>query len=310
MKHAATSVVLLVAVALGGCSLLVAPPRAEFDVRPLVIYAGDRVDLDGSPSEGDVADYRWEVNGEVEHGRVLTTAFARPGMYDVRLTVEDSQGRTAESGREITVYARSGTRLLAEEFSDGDMALGRWPLDPIWAVPGESEIETAPGETGDSLYVNSAEETLHRRAVRLELPPLRAGQRLVFSVRVMPLRTQGQHGFVIAPGRTSMSLPPGGLPYVVFSGAVSGSSIREPSVGGGETTHFVPYLPRVFEWHAYSLAYGGGSCSLQVDGVSWGTCAMDADLGRGGVSWLVLGDESLTEACQTYFDSVLVSVEE
>ncbi|MCX6091563.1 MAG: hypothetical protein NTX23_01645, partial [Candidatus Bipolaricaulota bacterium] len=46
---------------LSGCALFVAPPAAEFDVRPLVVYAGDRVDLDASRSGGDIVDYRWEV---------------------------------------------------------------------------------------------------------------------------------------------------------------------------------------------------------------------------------------------------------
>jgi PKD repeat protein len=126
---------------LGGCALFFASPEAEFDVRPLVVYAGDRVDLDASRSVGDIVDYRWDVGDAVEHGRTVTTTFARPGIYSVRLTVEDGQGRTGEIEREVTVYARSGTRLFSEEFSDGSAALGRWPLDPTWAVQGESTIE-------------------------------------------------------------------------------------------------------------------------------------------------------------------------
>jgi hypothetical protein len=37
---------------------------------------------------------------------------------------------------------------------------------------------------------------------------------------------------------------------------------------------------------------------------------MDADPSRGATSWLLLGDESLTEACQVYYDEIVVSVEE
>jgi hypothetical protein len=296
--------------AMGGCALLVGPPSAEFDVRPPVVYSGDRVDLDASPSDGEIVDYRWDVEGAVEHGRSLTTTFVRPGIFAVRLTVEDSQGRTAAAEREVVVYARSGTRLFTEEFSDGNAALGRWPLDPTWAVQGESRIELLNSAPGHVLFVNSARETLHRRAAKIELPPLRIGQRLVFSVRVMPLQTQDQHTFLIAPGRTTMALPASGFPYYVFSNAYGGSSVRESSAAGTELCHAVSFTPPVYEWHTYTLAYSTREYELSVDGFVWQAGMMDADPSRGGSSWLVLGDESLAEACQSYCDDVVVSVEE
>ncbi len=309
MRRAAAALALAV-LCLGGCALFVGPPQAEFDVRPLVIYAGDRVDLDASRSVGDIVDYSWDVGGALEHGRTLTTTFVRPGVHSVRLTVEDGQGRTGQIEREVTVYARSGTRLLNEGFEDGAAALGRWPLDPTWAVQGESSIESIGSGPGFVLYVNSARETYHRRATRVDLPPLRVGQRLVFSVRVMPLQTQDDHGFLIAPGRTSMSLPATGLPYYVFSSTYGGSAIREPSAAGTELGHPVAFTPPVREWHTYGLAYSAGHYELSVDGAVRQTGTMDADPSRGGESWLVLGDESLTEACQVYYDQILVSVEE
>jgi len=302
--------VAVIVLALGSCALLVGPPVADFDVRPVVVYAGDRVDLDGSPSDGDIVDYRWDVDGLVEHGRTLTTTFARPGTYTVRLTVEDGQGRTERIEKDLIVYARSGTRLFLEEFSDGDAALGRWPLDPTWAVQGESRIESISGGPGHVLYLNSARETLHRRATRLDLPPLRIGQRLVFSVRAMPLQTQDQRTFVIAPGRSGMDLPPVGLPYYVFSSTYGGSVIREPSAAGTEVGHPVAFTPPVYEWHTYAFSYSAGQYEFSVDGAVWQTGTMDADPSRGATTWLLLGDESLTEACQVYYDEIVVSVEE
>jgi len=299
-----------VLLAAAGCTFLTARPEAEFDVHPLVVYAGDRLSLDASASSGDLVDYRWNVAGGLEHGRVVTTEFAKPGAYEVRLTVEDSQGRTASAEHEVIVYARSGTRLFAEEFTDGPAALGRWPLDSTWAVQGESSIELINGGPGHVLYVNSAHETLHRRAARIELPPLRIGQRLQFSVRVMPLQTQDQHGFVLAPGRTSMSLPAEGFAYYTFSSTDGGSAIGEPSAGGTEVSHPVAFTPPVYEWHTVTLSYAAGTYELAVDGMVWQTGTMDADPSRGGLSWLVVGDESLTEACQTYYDNIVVSVEE
>ena len=295
---------------IGGCTWFAGAPTAQFDVRPPVVYAGDQVDLDASPSGGEIVDYRWDVADGVEHGRSVTTVFPRPGIFVVRLTVEDAQGRTESAEREVTVYARSGTRLFSEQFSDGAAALGRWPLDPTWAVQGESRIELIYDEPGHVLYVDSARETLHRRAARIDLPPLRIGQRLVFSVRMMPLETQDQHTLTIAPGRSSMTLPASGLPYYVFSNAYGGSAIRESSAAGTELAHPVAFAPPVYEWHTYTLAYSAREYELAVDGHVWQSGTMDADPSRGGPSWLVLGDESLAEACQAYFDDVVVSVEE
>jgi len=228
----------------------------------------------------------------------------------VRLTVKDEQGRTASVEHNVTVYARSGTRLFTEDFSDGTAALGRWPLDPTWAVQGESSIESIHGTPGYVLFVNSARATYHRRATLLDLPPLRVGQKLVFSVRAMPLQTQDDHTFVIAPGRTSMDLPPSGLPYYLFSSSYGGSSIVEPSAAGTAIRHPVVFTPPVYEWHTYTLTYGQGTVEFAVDGTDWFSSTMDADPSQGGPSWLVLGDESLTEACQVYYDNIVVSVEE
>jgi PKD repeat protein len=307
---AARLVVAGILLALCGCALLVGPPVADFDVRPVVVYAGDPVELDGGPSDGDIVDYIWDADGVIGYGRTLTTTFSRPGIYTVRLDVEDGQGRTDRIDKELTVYARSGTRLFLEEFSDGDAALGRWPLDPTWAVQGDSRVESISGGPGYVLYVNSGTETLHRRATRLDLPPLRIGQRLIFSVRAMALQTQGQHTFVIAPGRNGMGLPPIGLPYYVFSSTYGGSVIREPSAAGTELGHPVAFTPPVYEWHTYEFSYSAGQYEFSVDGAVWQTGTMDADPSRGGTSWLLLGDESLTEACQVYYDEIVVSVGE
>jgi PKD repeat protein len=302
--------VLVAVLFLSGCSFVTEPPTAEFDVLPVVVYAGDRVDLDAGRSVGDIVDYSWDVAGAAEHGRTVTTTFARPGIYTVRLVVEDSQGRTEEAEQEVLVYARSGTRLFVEEFSDGNAALGRWPLDPTWAIQGESSIESIGGDAGHVLFVNSARETYHRRAVSLDLPPLRVGQRIVVSVRAMPLQTQDQHTFLIAPGRDSLELPASGFAYYVFSSTYGGSAIREPSAAGTETPHPVVFTPPVYEWHTYTLSYSAGEYQLSVDGTVCQTGTMEADPSPGGTSWLVVGDESLTEACQTYYDNIAVSVEE
>jgi hypothetical protein len=86
--------------------------------------------------------------------------------------------------------------------------------------------------------------------------------------------------------------------------------IREPSAAGTELGHPVAFTPPVYEWHTYTLSYSAGQYAFSVDGTVWQTGTMDADPSRGGTSWLLLGDESLSEACQVYYDEIVVSVEE
>jgi hypothetical protein len=295
----------------GACTLLTPGPSARFDVSPVVVYAGDSVTLNASPSTGNLVDYRWAIDsGATEFGRQITTTFAEPGVYTIRLTVEDADGRVATVETDVAAYARSGTRIFSENFSDGVAALGRWPLDPAWASQSESNIEFIAGQPGYVLFVHSGDERLNRRAASIELPPLRVGQRFVFSFRVMTLQNQDAHTFVIAPARSSPDLPPTGLPYFLFSSTLGGSSMREPSPHGTETGHPLAFKPSVYQWHDYEFAYSADEYSIAVDGAVWQTGPISADLSRGGTWWIVVGDESSTEACLTYYDDILVTVEE
>jgi PKD repeat protein len=305
------AVAALCALALAACAVFSPAPSARFDVSPVVVYAGDTITLSAAPSTGDLVDYRWSIDGgAAEFGRQVTTSFAEPGIHVVLLTVEDAEGRTASDQTEIAVYARSGTRLFFEDFSDGASALGRWPLDPAWASPTDSNIEFIAGQQGYVLYVHSGDERLNRRAAPVTLPPLRVGQRFVFSFRVMTLQNQDAHTFVIAPARSSPDLPAAGLPYYLFSNALGGSSMREPSPTGIEVGHPLAFTPSVYLWHDYEISYTSDEYSITIDGLLWQTGPISADLSRGGTWWIVLGDESSTEACLAYYDDITVTVEE
>ncbi|MEN6368626.1 MAG: PKD domain-containing protein [Thermotogota bacterium] len=295
-----------------GCSLLSAAPVADFDVSPVVLYAGEDVTLDASVSSGDIVDCAWTLgSGVKESGEKITTSFAAPGVYPVELTVTDGEGRTDTVLQELTVYARTGTRLFSEDFSDGLAALGRWALDSTAAIEDEGGIDYLSSDgVGYCLYIHSAADRLHRRGAAVEVPPLRVGQRLVFSFEVMTTKSHAGYGFVIAPGRSRFDLPAAGLPYFVYSGTSGGASIHEPSPDGSDAVLPVSFKPAVYQWHRYILSYSTDACTLAVDGEVRYMGTGGANLSTGGSWWIIVGDESDTDACSTYYGAMSATVEE
>jgi PKD repeat protein len=297
---------------LSGCSLLSPAPVADFDVSPVVLYAGEAVTLDASASSGEIVDYAWVLgSGVTESGKQFTTSFAAPGVYPIDLTVTDGEGRSDTASRELTVYARTGTRLFAEDFSDGLAALGRWALDPDSAIAEEGGMDYLSSDgVGYCLYVHSASDRFHRRGSAVEVPPLRVGQKLVFSFDVMTTKSHAGYGFVIAPGRSRFDLPAAGLPYFVYSGTSNGATIHEPLGDGSDAILPVPFKPAVYEWHTYVFSYSADACTLAVDGEVRYTGDVGTDLSVGGSWWIIVGDESEADACSTYYGAMSATVEE
>jgi PKD repeat protein len=296
-----------------GCGLQPVAPVAEFTVSPVVLYAGEAFRLDGSFSAGraPIVSYTWALgDGQSLAGQQVSATLSRPGTYAVELTVEDANGRSASLQRQIVVYARTGTVLLEETFLDGERALGRWILDPTWASAGDARIDFVAGAPGHALYIRSAPSRWHRRYRTLELPPLRVGQRFVFSCRIMALRTQDFHAFVFSPGRPAVDSLAGALPFYRFTSEGGGSYVHTPSALGTDLSFPVEHLPDVYRWHTYTFVFGHDSYALQVDGVVLREGPLDAPF-RDTSQWvLVLGDESLTETCNAYFDDILVTIQE
>ncbi len=304
---------LLALVSLTACTLFDRGPEARFDVSPVVVYAGDSVRFDASPSTGapSIVAYAWEFgSGTSSAGQMVTTSFPEAGTVSVRLTVEDAEGRIDTVESEITVYLHSGTVLFEETFSDGPAALGHWPLDPTWATAGDASIERIAGDPGYALYVRSEEARWHRRYTGMTTPPLRVGQELVFSCRIMTLQTQDHHTFLFSPARPGLDAIAGSLPYFLFSSEAGGSYVREPSGLGSDVPRPIPFLPDVYRWHTYTFRYRPGSYDLVIDDVAIYSGSHEATFADSTDWILVLGEESLTEACVAYFDDVRISVEE
>lgn len=296
-----------------GCEIFAPPPTARFDVEPPVLYAGEPVRLDGSPSISGsaIVDFTWDLgNGDTASGRQVTATFGNPGAYSVSLTIEDTSGRTSTTTRELTIYVRGGSRIYHEDFSAGPAALGGWPLDPTWASANESWVEYIEGTPGYCLFVLSGNDRWHRRFAAISLPPLRLGQRLVFSCRAMTLQNQDAHGFIIVPARKEISSSTGSLPYYQFTSEGGGSYTREPTSYGPGIRHPVPFTPEIYRWHTYSIIYSEETYELRVDGMLLQTGPVSTDLSDGGDWFILLGEESSTEACSVYFDDIQISIAE
>jgi PKD repeat protein len=298
---------------LSSCALLNGGPEARFDVFPVVIYAGDTIEFDAGTSNGSssIVSYSWELgNGAMTAGQVVTTTYPGPGTYLVRLTVRDVAGKTSTAEERITVYVRSGTVIFREEFSEGPQSLGRWPLDPTWATDGDATVDHIAADPGYALYIHSDNARWHRRYTAISLPPLRVGQSAVFSCRVMTLQNQDDHTFLFSPARRELDSIAGSLPYYLFTGNSGGSYVREPSEYGSDVPRPLSFVPDVYRWHTYTFVFRAGSYELRVDDVPWYSGSLNAQFAETGTWILVLGEESLTEACKAYYDDIRVSIEE
>ena len=306
------AILLVGVVLLGGCTLFTAGPVARFTVSPSVLYAGSAVMFDASASSSSdpIVSYGWSFSdGGSAYGRTVNHTFVAPGHYTVTLSVTDTAGRHAVTSQPVTVYMHNGTVLLSEDFSDGTAALARWPLDPAWASVSEGWIEDVHGTHGFVLHIKSGIDRWQRRYTPITLPPLHAGQRLVVSIDVKTAQTQDDYGFFIFPGVKTLATNAGALPYFHYSGANGGSLVCTPATGGHAVEHAIPFLPHVYQWYTYTFVYTTTDYEVYVNGVRYFTDKLPPAVAAGGKWLIVLGDASMTEACDTYYDNLRVQVE-
>jgi len=312
LRHAHWAGALALLAMVAGCAIIAGPPTARIELASAALYVEENATFDASSSSGSgIIDYAWDFgNGMTASGREVSIAFTSPGHYTATLTVTDSEGRSGQAALDVTVYVRSGTRLFFEDFSDGTSALGRWSLDPTWASANDGWIEEIEEEENFALAVDSGEDRWHRRHAPLSLPPIRDGQRVVFRARVMTLQTQRSHTFAIVPLRKSINAPAGSLPYFEFSSDAEGSFLRQPTPFGSGTSAQVPFLPSVYRWHDYAFVYTASAYELWVDDILIADGPVTVDFVDGGTWFILLGEESSTEACSAYFDDIEITIEE
>jgi PKD repeat protein len=307
------SILGLALLAAAGCDLFQPAPIADFSYSPHILYAGETFQLDASLSAGQAAivSYEWTLSdGQSLVGQQVNASFSFPGTYSATLMVEDANGRRSELERSIVVYARSGTVILDETFADADLALARWVLDPTWASADDARIDFIAGSPGNALYIHSSASRWHRRYHSVQLPPLRVGQKAVFSCRIMTLRNQDFHTFMFSPGRVSLDSLAGALPYFKFSNESDGSYVHVPTAMGTDVAHPIGYEPDVYRWHTYTFEFDLDSFEFFIDGTSWMEGPLDAPFSDSSVWIILVGEESLTETCNAYFDDIRVTIEE
>jgi PKD repeat protein len=313
-RLAGSIALVLVAAFLSSCALLdPSGPEARFDISPVVVYAGDTVELDAGPSSGPASfvSYAWDLgNGATSAGRVVTTSYDAPGTYLVRLTVQDANGKSDTLEEMITVYQHSGTVVFQEDFANGPESLGHWPLDPTWATAGDATVDRIAGDPGYALYIHSGNEHWHRRYTAVSIPPLRVGQRAVFACRIMTLQNQDDHTFLFSPGRLDLDSIAGSLPYYLFTGTGGGSYVREPSEHGSDVPRPISFQPDVYRWHTYAFVFGRDAYELRIDGEVVFSGSLTETFADATEWILILGEESFTERCVAYYDDVRVSIEE
>lgn len=298
---------------LGGCQWIQTGPTADFSISPHIVYATETFALNGTLSLGStsIVSYTWTLSdGQSLVGQQVNTSIPFPGTYSVSLQVEDANGNVDQETRELVVYARSGTVILDEDFSDGEKALARWVLDPTWASASDAVIDYIQGGPGNALYIHSANSRWHRRYHAIEIPPLRVGQQVVFSCRIMALRNQDFHTFVFAPARADIGSLAGSLPYFLFTNEKDGSYVQVPTTFGTDIGHPIGYEPDVYRWHTYTFVFDQTSYELRIDDISWIEGPLNAPFSDTSVWTILIGEESLTETCNAYFDDIRVTIEE
>ena len=313
MRYGLAALALLAVAFIGGCSLFQSGPTAQFDVRPIVIYTGEDVTFDGSGSysQSPVISYHWTFGDGVEaDGREVNHPYAEAGAHTVTLKVHDSAGSTASVSKEIVVYAQSGTVIFHDDFADGEEALDRWSLDPQWASAGEGTIDSLRGGHGYVLHIHSGGDRWHRRYISVDLPPLRVGQRLVFSCEAMMSKTKDSQMLAIYPLRSSLDELTSSMPYYLFTAEGGGAQVHEVDAHGTDTRHPISFSPGVYLWYTYKFIFSPDGYELYVNDVLYASGKSGAILKDGGEWLIVLGDESHDEACDAYLDNIDLSIEE
>ncbi len=156
-------------------------PEASFSVDPSEPEVGQSVTLDAADSTGDIAAYRWDLtaDGETDDtGETVSYTFEESGTATVTLVVENADGDTGETSREIQVapepiaafeWEPAGPRVGETVTLDGSPSAGsiasyRWDFDGDGETDETGETVThtfeEPGEQFVELVVESVAGTV------------------------------------------------------------------------------------------------------------------------------------------------------
>lgn len=104
-----------------GATLPSTPPTASFIASTLQPSVGADVTFDASVStddDGVIDEYRWDIDGDgtaEKRGEIVTASFSEPGVHEVKLTIEDNDGKTTTTTK--TVYPYLALNAQGEEIT-------------------------------------------------------------------------------------------------------------------------------------------------------------------------------------------------
>lgn len=126
------------------------PPVASFTYVPETPMAGGQIEFDGTHSEGDIQEYRWDFgNGDSASGRdgVVREVYRKPGIYTVTLVVRNSQGEESEPAvKKLDLRLKNGDLLLCR--SRDSLVPGYWSHIGIYDEAGNNVIEARMSPSG------------------------------------------------------------------------------------------------------------------------------------------------------------------
>ncbi len=125
------------------------PPTADFTYTPQNPVAGAPVSFDGTDSfdfDGEIVAYAWDFNGDGQTDStdaVTTYTFAKPGTYDVSLTVTDDSSNEDTVVVPVTVSGQAAGNVTAQ----AQPPVAAFSFTPAQPQAGESIQFDATGST-------------------------------------------------------------------------------------------------------------------------------------------------------------------
>lgn len=86
--------------------------NAAFSIQPIHPKPGQEIIFNGSYSEGDISEFKWDINGNNTtdyQGEIITHSYTNPGTYPATLTAVDYSGETQTATTNIEIGETSTT---------------------------------------------------------------------------------------------------------------------------------------------------------------------------------------------------------
>lgn len=148
------------------------PPKADFTYTPQFAKAGEAVTFDASnssPNGGVIVSYGWNFgDGDVTNtsGPIVTHVYSTSGLYDVTLTIRDSEDSEASASKAIYVFYRD-IAIVEVTPSTNQTYIGR-TIDINITIKNEGEVTENFTLT---LCYNVIDESISQKQISINMIP-------------------------------------------------------------------------------------------------------------------------------------------